>query len=768
MKAPHAPNRGERRPAPWWAKWAVAIAAPVLVLALLESGLRLGGFGHDANFFIPDQMPGVFRTNPRYTELFFPASFGLKPLNFRIVKAKPADTFRVFLLGESAAMGVPEPAFAIAPQLDAQLRAAYPAKKIEVFNLGITAINSHTSRDIAEQAVEFEPDLLVVYMGNNEVVGPFGPSSAVANRMPSRGVIQLSLRVRKTRLGQLLQHAIQGLVARGHDFKDWRGMEMFAGKNVAADDPRMEAVYSNFSSNLQDILALAQRHRVKVVLSTVAVNLRDCAPFASLHRRDLAPALRETCERDLEEATKAVALGRNDQAQALLEEAVKADLAFAETHFQLARVLEHTGEPEKARHEYLEARQWDALRFRADERINQIIREAAAAKKAPGISLVDVARELGAAADSSVPAAGHRFFFEHVHLTWEGNYALVQVLAPAAGSALFGASQVPGRWLTSQECADELGFTELGRASLFNRMDELTARPPFTSQSSFAADRSWLKRELERASASATKRDYVQTVATQIEDARQRNPGSGFLIFQAAVAESELGHFAHALALNDQLATVQPPSAEAAAQRAFILQGLGRRAEAEAVLLASAEAEPYYFQTYALLAQLWSATGELNKALDYFSKLVARMPESRGARHPYAEALMAHHDVAGAEAQWRAILRMVPDDEGALRPLLRVLGERGKTDEALELMLAAFAYNPRNYRNNEMLVAMYDARGDLANMTTYMRALADSGPVNPQLYVDLAAALEKLGRHDEANFVRLKTTSAVSPDTRRP
>src|SRR3954471_11415298 len=155
------------------AKLALAVVFPVLIFALLETGLRLGGFGQNTDFFIPDEAPGVYRTNPHFTERFFSASFGLKPVNFRLRREKPAGSYRVFVIGESAAMGVPEPAFALAPQLQAQLRAAAPGKSIEVFNLGVTAINSHGILPIVRQAVAFQPDLLVVYMGNNEVVGPY-------------------------------------------------------------------------------------------------------------------------------------------------------------------------------------------------------------------------------------------------------------------------------------------------------------------------------------------------------------------------------------------------------------------------------------------------------------------------------------------------------------------------------------------------------------------------------------------------------------------
>jgi hypothetical protein len=65
-------------------------------------------------------------------------------------------------------------------------------------------------------------------------------------------------------------------------------MEMFIHQQVAADDPRMERLYQHFKRNLADILDAGLKSGAGIVLSTVAVNLRDCPPFASLHRRGLS------------------------------------------------------------------------------------------------------------------------------------------------------------------------------------------------------------------------------------------------------------------------------------------------------------------------------------------------------------------------------------------------------------------------------------------------------------------------------------------------
>ena len=78
------------------------------------------------------------------------------------------------------------------------------------------------------------------------------------------------------------------LIESGKTRTEWRGMEMFLDKQVRADSPRMEPTYRNFDSNLKAIADIGTASGAHVLLSTIATNLRDSAPFASLHRDGLS------------------------------------------------------------------------------------------------------------------------------------------------------------------------------------------------------------------------------------------------------------------------------------------------------------------------------------------------------------------------------------------------------------------------------------------------------------------------------------------------
>ena len=178
-----------------------AVAATVLLTGL-EAGLRLVGFGYSPDFArstkLPDGTIG-WRENRWCTAPYFSPELVRRPQAFRLPEKKVPRTYRVFVLGDSAAMGDPEPSFSIGRMLGAMLHAAYPEERFEVVNAAITAINSHVERGIADDCARLEPDLFIVYAGNNEVIGPFGPAGVFAPFLRSEAAVRTAVWLKGTR-----------------------------------------------------------------------------------------------------------------------------------------------------------------------------------------------------------------------------------------------------------------------------------------------------------------------------------------------------------------------------------------------------------------------------------------------------------------------------------------------------------------------------------------------------------------------------------------
>jgi tetratricopeptide (TPR) repeat protein len=724
------------------------VAVPVLLICALEGWLRRVGYGRSTEFFIPDAIPGFYRTNPVFTAPFIPASFGVQPLSFRIRRDKEPNTVRVFVLGESAAQGVPAPGFGIAPQLRAQLEARYPARAFEVFNLAIPSINSHVVYRIVSQVAPFRPDLLVIYMGNNEVVGPYGPGCAYLSSNPPLWFIRASVWVRGTRTGQLLTALLGKVAIPKLRPRDWSGMDTFSGNPVRGDDPRLGAVYRNFAGNLRDILDAAGRAGIKTVLATVVTNVRDSAPFISRHRAGLSPADASSWADAYEAGSVALYLGDARSAVVGFGEALRVDPEFAEIHFQLARLADAVGASGIARRRYFDALHWDAMHFRPDRRVNAAIRQAAV-EAAGSVLLVDAARELGSEPDSAAPLAGHEILLDHVHFNWEGNFRMAQLLAAACARQLFGQGAPAAGGLDSAGCAAALGYTASARLKMLQATVQETVRPPFADQSTFTEDQARLGKDIDAAIVAVGAPGARSAEIRAVRGVQQLDPDNADLAMLVAQMESEAGNLSEAMSMLEKVATLEPPSGELSRSKARVLVGLRRFDEAEATLLLARETDGDHRATDAALVDVWTAARQLERGRQFFDRALAAAPADLYLRLEYADLLSRGGDLAGAEREARRVWDEDPDGRpsaAALELLVRLYLSQQRADAAEAMTLEAREHQPGDYANNQRLVRIYTARDDPGKVVESLRAMAASGPFSATEHLDLARRLADLDR----------------------
>ena len=122
-------------------------------------------------------------SNDRFGYRFFPPALARTPVPMRMAVKKPANTYRIFVFGESAAMGDPDPSFGAWRYLQVLLHERFPGTDFEVVCVAMTAINSHVILPIARECARRDGDLWIIYMGNNEMVGPFGGGTVFGSRV---------------------------------------------------------------------------------------------------------------------------------------------------------------------------------------------------------------------------------------------------------------------------------------------------------------------------------------------------------------------------------------------------------------------------------------------------------------------------------------------------------------------------------------------------------------------------------------------------------
>src|SRR5262249_18893542 len=173
---------------------------------LLELVLRLSGVGYPTRFLLSRSEPLV-RTlvqNNQFGWRFFGRQMARVPAPISLAEPKPPGTIRIVVFGESAAFGDPQPRYGLPRMLEALLELRYPGVKFDVVNAAMTGINSHAVVCIARDCEPADADAWVIYMGNNEVVGPFGAGTVFGPQVPPLPLIRAGLALKATRVGQEL------------------------------------------------------------------------------------------------------------------------------------------------------------------------------------------------------------------------------------------------------------------------------------------------------------------------------------------------------------------------------------------------------------------------------------------------------------------------------------------------------------------------------------------------------------------------------------
>ncbi|HZM06028.1 MAG TPA: hypothetical protein VFC44_23760, partial [Candidatus Saccharimonadales bacterium] len=135
----------------WYFRLIALVGEPLLFLVLLDLGLRLAGFGYPTAFLLKSSNHGekTFVQNDQFGWRFFGPRAAREPDATSIPREKPPDTIRIFVFGESAAYGDPQPRFGLPRMLEAMLSLRHPDKKFEVVNAAMTGINSHVILPLA-------------------------------------------------------------------------------------------------------------------------------------------------------------------------------------------------------------------------------------------------------------------------------------------------------------------------------------------------------------------------------------------------------------------------------------------------------------------------------------------------------------------------------------------------------------------------------------------------------------------------------------------
>jgi tetratricopeptide (TPR) repeat protein len=341
----------ETIPQKTYPKWfyLIPIAIPVILVLLLEVILVVSDYGYNL-----DQWDKGTSTHYMLNqEIAYRYFYNLKsvPMSssdlFDIEKSD--NSFRVFVLGGSSAAGYPfTPSGSFAKYIRKRLTLLYPDSKIEVVNLAFPAINSYTIRDILPGVLEQKPDLLLFYAGHNEYYGALGAGS-MESLGNNRGLVNFVLSINKYKTVQFLRDVIKWIYGTfsSDDKRSGTLMSRMAKEqSIALGSDVYNAGIEQFEGNLTDIFAMIKNYNIPIIVSDLTSNIKDQKPFISMKEADKS-----------------------------------ADLVYSEAKNQY-----NNGNYISAKEKFVEAKDLDALRFRAPSDINVVIEKLAVEYGIPLIS----------------------------------------------------------------------------------------------------------------------------------------------------------------------------------------------------------------------------------------------------------------------------------------------------------------------------------------------------------------------------------------------
>ena len=437
---------------------AIAILSPFIILVIIEIILMITGYGFNYSLFIEDKNhAGFVYFNPNVSKKYFSiqqnATQGLyEPFSIK----KKNNTYRIFVLGESTALGFPyHQSGSFHRMLAYRLQRLFPDKQIEIINLALTAINSYTIIDFSKQLPEYHPDAVLIYLGHNEYYGALGVGST-SSLGRNRHLIQTILFLRDFKIYQLLTNIIGHFKKPDPSLTDYNKtlMErMVSRQEIAFNSSLFHAGIEQFDKNLSRIFEIFDTYHIPVFCSNLVCNYRDQVPLRS------STPLNSDWNFYFNNASHYDSLGTADSAYFYYKKAVAADTTVAIGHFKLAASAFNLQKNDEARKEYILAKELDMLRFRAPEEINKIIGEKASKYK--NVVLVDVKGVF----EEHSPCAiiGKELITEHLHPNLDG-YGLIAI---AFYDVLKRANCIDEHW------NNEISESDLKKELPVTRMDTL-------------------------------------------------------------------------------------------------------------------------------------------------------------------------------------------------------------------------------------------------------------------------------------------------------
>ncbi len=368
-----------------------------------------------------------------------------------------------------------------------------------------------------------------------------------------------------------------------------------------------------------------------------------------------------------------VAAGDSHAAESLekYRQALTIDDRFAALHFRLGRALLALDRKDEARQHFVLARDLDTIQFRTPSSLNRIIREKCAGRTSEGIRLVNAEAAFAGHPKAADGIPGREMFWEHVHLTFDGNHALATAILPQLERVLpaqsVGAAQ-GGADLSRDRCAQRLVYNPISERGCAMAILKMLGEPPSCNQYDSADRKASMRREVYELS----------------QRCKAADPARYFALFDAALAANPNDWRLH----------------QAYAE---VLAEYGRTATAAEHLRQVLRIVPQHPTADIRLAPVLLAEGKSDAAIECYHNTIRKfrrlLPDQETQLAIAVAQLGDAYEAQGkhdqAMAQWREAIRVHAKCSSAGMAIARALAAKGKKQEAIAELRATLNDEPR-------------------------------------------------------------------------
>lgn len=407
----------------------IALLIPFVLLLSIEGVLRIIELREPQPLFIEATgQAGYLMPNEKVIQRFFPSANlapNVSPDTQFFRQSKSPDSLRIVVQGGSTAAGFPFGRWgSLSGMLQQRFKRLYPNKDIEIINTAMASVNSYTLLDFVDEIIQIEPDLVLIYAGHNEYLGIMGVGSAYASR-GGRSANLLYLALKDWQLYRMVESLYYGFAAsveqntESDQLNDRTLMARIAkDKDIQLNSDIFHAGIAQFEGNLSLILDKYENAGIPVVIGDLVSNEKDLIPFS---------AINALAGEEMQEITL-MGSSQNRELISNLRHVIDNDLSknLAADYFKLGHGLLMSGQENKAKQAFIDAKDHDTLRFRAPSEFNRIIE---ALSDRPNVYLAGVQEAF--VADSPEGVIGSKHMLEHLHPSVRGYFILANAYVDA-------------------------------------------------------------------------------------------------------------------------------------------------------------------------------------------------------------------------------------------------------------------------------------------------------------------------------------------------